>query len=218
MIRGIDLSANQGEISDAQWQSLATSGIRFAYLRCGVGNDVPDTRFAAYVAGAKAVGIVVGAYHFAYPLPDSTEHPGRDPESQCQAHFEACSGLGSNIGELPMALDAEWPVPQDWGHWGCAADQITEWLLRYLAKAKSLYGRDPIVYTYPDWAGHVGLVGLDAYRLWIASYESTPTIPAPWTSWSVWQSSGGTSFKLPNGAPCDEDQIADEATLASLLA
>jgi GH25 family lysozyme M1 (1,4-beta-N-acetylmuramidase) len=77
-IAGIDVSQAQGTISDQDWQAVANSGVRFVYLRAGVGNDAPDTNFAANLAGARAAGLLVGAYNFVYPLPTDPAHPGRD--------------------------------------------------------------------------------------------------------------------------------------------
>jgi lysozyme len=216
MIRGLDVSQVQGAIADVHWQAVAADK-RFVVLRSGVGNDASDTRFAEYVAGARAAGLVVGAYHSGYPLPPDAAHPGRDPEDQAQRHFEACGGLGSSPGDLPPALDLEWPMPTDWAKWGCSGQQITDWAARYLAKAQALYGRTPLVYTYPDFAAHAKLAGLDGYRLWLASYRRAPLAPSPWGSYVMQQVNDG-GYRLPSGAPADEDEVADDATFAELLA
>ena len=219
MILGLDISQVQGEVPDPHWQAVAVDK-RFVYCRCGVGNDASDTRFAEYVAGARAAGLAVGAYHFAYPLPSSAGHPGRDPETQAQAHYAACGGLGGAPGDLPVALDLEWPEPPAWEHWGCSAAQIVDWTVRYLAKATTLYGVAPVLYSYPYFLAALGteaLAPLAGYRLWLAAYRPFPApVPAPWAS-MVMQQTGGGTYRLPNGAPCDEDVVADEATLAALV-
>ena len=47
------------------------------------------------------------------------------------------------------------------------------------------------------------------YPLWIASYQAnSPMIPKPWTSYVLWQNSGGTA-KLPNGVNVDTDLAVD---------
>src|SRR5579864_9557685 len=101
MLRGLDVSAAQGRVD---WGCVAGMGCRFAIIKCKQGNDGIDPRFAENVAGAKAAGLLVGAYHFAYPLPKL------DPRAQARAFFEA-SSLGNRAGELPPALDLEWPAP-----------------------------------------------------------------------------------------------------------
>lgn len=220
MIVGYDISAVQGPISPSDWEAMAKAGVRFVYLRCGVGNDGPDGRWAANVAGASAAGIAVGAYHFAYPIPHC------DPALQAQSHLAACSAWGSKAGELPPALDLEWPTqvadsPRNaWPYWGCSPDQIRAWALTYLDVAAGLYGTTPLLYTYPDfWHQIAGATEprFAHYPLWLAQYANQPHPLGPWAGWTVWQQSGGGG-RLPSGAPVDVDAIADEATFTSLLA
>lgn len=55
-LKGIDVS---------QWQATTPSltGLSFLFARASIGLD-PDTKYKAHVANARAVGLVVGAYHF----------------------------------------------------------------------------------------------------------------------------------------------------------
>jgi hypothetical protein len=73
-----------------------------------------------------------------------------------------------------------------------------------------LSGTRPVVYTYPYFAHAINLPASfgQKYKLWIASYQATPAVPAPWTDWVLWQDSGGTQ-KLPNGVPVDTDKAKD---------
>jgi GH25 family lysozyme M1 (1,4-beta-N-acetylmuramidase) len=81
-----------------------------------------------------------------------------------------------------------------------------------------LWGRPLIIYTYPFFAHSVQFdVSLASARLYIASYQEVPAIPAPWTSYVIQQTSDGGG-RLPNGCPVDQNVIRDEPTLASLLA
>src|SRR5208283_4461391 len=98
--------------------------------------------------------------------------------------------------------------------WGCSAAQICQWVTEYLQAYESLSGIRPVVYTYPNFAQCIKLPTSFAqtYQLWIASYESTPTIPAPWTDWVIWQNTGGTGSNaghLPSGVPVDTDLAKD---------
>lgn len=65
MLRGIDVSENNGYID---WSAVAAAGIQFAMVRCSYGLCSKDALFAANVAGAKAAGLKVGAYHYSYAL------------------------------------------------------------------------------------------------------------------------------------------------------
>lgn len=217
MIQGIDVSVVQGKID---WTKVDPA-IRFVYAKCGEGNAHPvkDGTFDANIAGAKATGRIVGAYHFPYPLPVVAGHADRDARLQAQAHFDASEGLGAFVGELPPVADCEWPAPQDWAKWGCTADSIKSFMDDYLDEMDRLHGKPGVtaIYIYPDFAHHLGDLSRYAGRtLWLASYAPKPAVVPPWKAPDIWQSSGGGG-KLYNGRPVDTNVIADEDTLARLL-
>ena len=64
MQKGIDVSAHNGVIN---WQSVKAAGVTFAMLRMGY-STTTDKRFVEYYKGAKAAGIKVGGYWFAYAI------------------------------------------------------------------------------------------------------------------------------------------------------
>jgi lysozyme len=200
LIKGIDISSLQGTVD---FRAVAATGVQFVIVRCAVGNDGTDSMYAKNIAAAKAAGLKVGAYNFVYPLPTIPGHESRAPAAQAAAHVKAANG------EIPFC-DLEWPVQSDWSRWGCTAASIVEWVTEYLQAYEQLSGQRPIVYTYPYFANSINLPASfgQTYKLWIASYESTPTIPKPWTDWVMWQNSGGTQ-KLPNGVPVDTDYVKD---------
>jgi lysozyme len=249
MLRGLDVSSAQGVVN---WPSLAKIGLRFAFIKCSEGNrgndpifDTPgylvdhrraagtsgqDTQFQINVDGATSAGIAAGPYHFAYPLPPQVGNPIRDPRAQAKFAFDLAAGLGSIAGDLPPALDLEWPPPQDWPKWGCTAPQIRDWGLQWLDEATGLWGCKPIIYTYPDFWMHLGGGSEPAfaqYGLWSASYPpgaarwpkdgEKPTILKPWADWTFWQWTGGGA-DLPNGVHADYDVFSGgEVELTALL-
>lgn len=210
MITGIDVSSCQGTID---WAAVAASGVRFAYIKCGNGNNSADPYFRANVLGARAAGIVVGTYHVGFPLPDDPAHPKRDAVSQAQMHFKASGMLGRAAGDLPPALDLEWPVPgsREWNQYGCSPAQVRAWALAYLVECERLHGRTPVLYDgFPVYWAAIGgdkEPAFARYPLWRVDYRNPPVTPGPWSSWTLWQKSGGGG-KLPNGAPVDEDVFA----------
>lgn len=230
-IRGFDVSSIQGKID---WAAVAASGVRFVVRKCGNGNDPPDPGFDSYLLGARAVGLAVGAYHVGFPLPPDSAHPGRAAVDQARAHFEACQKLGSAAGEIPPALDLEWPVPGTpaWSKYKCTPAQVRAWALAYLEEAEQLWGRLPLLYDgFPDyWAGIDGgsEPAFAKYPLWVVNYPekykgrtppdgASPPIPAPWTNWTLWQHSGG-GLHLPSGVPVDSDVFnGDEAAFSVFL-
>ena len=63
MRKGIDVSHWQGNIN---WEKVKADGVQFAIIKAG-GSDAgfyKDSKFETNYAGAKAVGIKVGAYYF----------------------------------------------------------------------------------------------------------------------------------------------------------
>jgi hypothetical protein len=94
--------------------------------------------------------------------------------------------------------------------WGVTNSSINQWMRAYFEEYTRLdSNRRPLIYTYPYWAKAISLDSYFAqYQLWIASYQPTPAVPAPWKDWTMWQRSGGTE-KLPNGVPVDVNVVRD---------
>ncbi|MCM0760655.1 hypothetical protein M7775_19070 [Sporomusa sphaeroides DSM 2875] len=97
MIKGIDVSENNGRVN---WQAVAAAGIEFAIIRSSYGLRSKDSRFAENVAGAKAVGLKVGAYHYSYALSVA------DAIQEARNCREAIDSTGQ-LFELPVWFDME---------------------------------------------------------------------------------------------------------------
>jgi GH25 family lysozyme M1 (1,4-beta-N-acetylmuramidase) len=78
------------------------------------GNEGCDGRARANREGALAAGIYAGAYLYGFPLPTDPRHPGRSPKEQVERFWDDSRGLGTRPGELPPALDMEWPPKAEW--------------------------------------------------------------------------------------------------------
>lgn len=220
MIPLLDVGFPQGKIPLAHWRLLAAQGIQGVYIRCGDGNDAPDTSFLSLAAGAEMAGLKVGAYHVGFPLPASPFHAGREPELQALRHFRAASSVDQ---PLPPALDLEWPEPADWPKWGVSAASVRLWTLDYLRELAHLTTRTPVIYLYPDFDAHLfagasaeELAAFARYPLWLARYGvAAPGTVTPWTAPTLWQRSDG-GLRLPSGAPADEDAfLGDDAAWAT---
>lgn len=219
MIRGLDGSAAQGDIP---FESL-TSDIRFGIFKAQQGNDGFDPYFWKNVKKATDLGIVPGAYFFAYPLPHL------DPRDQAKMFFDRSRGFGSNKGELPPFIDLEWPevIARDahkgWKEWKCSPKQISNFAKELASEMTALWGVKPIIYIYDWWwecirngAPAYGFPeGADVswaaeYDLWMAHYINRwpvpgekPKVPPPFKDWRFWQFDGNGGLRLPNGADCD---------------
>lgn len=202
-IQGYDISSMQG--TNIPFAQMANNGTKFCIFRNGIGNDGSDGNYKTYVNQATSSGILCGAYNFIYPLPPQQGNPTRDPVQQAQMHWATAENQNVPV----HAIDCEWPLPTDWARWGCSASQLNDWMLTYLQEYARLLGKNPCIYTYPDWANNVHFSSdFTNYPLWIASYQSSPAIPSPWNDWVLWQASGGTDH-LPNGVPVDVDYAKD---------
>jgi GH25 family lysozyme M1 (1,4-beta-N-acetylmuramidase) len=213
-LRGIDVGSPQGDISPAHWITVALTR-RFVICRCTEGMDSVDVTFDANVTGAKGVGLPVAAYFVL--------HPWLDPVDQVTRWFDLSKHLGCAHGELPPVIDIElfhtasvMLTPKE----------VRTALLATVRAISRLWGRPCFTYTYPDFFRRYILLGatpeelaeLAETLLWYAAYTTTmPLPPAPWTKITLWQDSGGDRFKLPSGAPCDDDYfIGTQAELDTL--
>lgn len=100
MIRGLDISENNGYLGADFWQAAVDTGCKFAYIRCSWGNGHEDEYFRNNVQMAHEYGLLVGAYHYDYSLtPDITAN-----------HARKCAAIIADSGvllELPVFYDLE---------------------------------------------------------------------------------------------------------------
>ena len=214
-VPAIDVSAIQAAID---WPSVAATGVQVVFVEIGIGNDGANEARAAQVAGARAMGLRVIPYCFAYPLPSEVSHPGRDPVAQVALWLAAATDLELDPSES-FFVDLEWPREQDWTTWGDSASFVRGWALAALAELERRTGVIPGVYGSPSFLDAIGCPGepaLARYPLWVADWDvPAPTVPGPWTSYLAWQYSStgvvvGISeavdlswFRDPRNAPTD---------------
>lgn len=237
MIAGIDVHAGYSHID---YRAVAAAGYRFVYAKCAEGNEArkDDLTWRRNVTEAAENGLAVGVYSVPWMLPYGDDKPaGRHPVEQAERFFARCKGFGSEAGTLPPAVDIEWPPPELWAKWGCTAPQISAWLEEHCKAVERLWGRVPLIYSYPAWwrelARGADVSWASRYPLWWANYgwpgEGTPpdgwTPPSwhwqsTWTEWAICQHSAqGSSVMVPGvpACPVDRNVIRDEQTLQRLL-
>ncbi|GAF06834.1 glycosyl hydrolase [Paenibacillus pini JCM 16418] len=97
--QGIDVSHWQGTID---WKKVAAAGISFVFIKA-TQNSI-DNNFLDYVKGAKAAGLLVGAYHY---VDDSVINAdlARAAAQTFYKAIQAAGGVGTF--DLPPVMDYE---------------------------------------------------------------------------------------------------------------
>jgi lysozyme len=205
---GIDVSYHQGMID---WQQVAASGRRFAFVRATAGTLTADTAYWTNLSGARVAGVAVGSYHYANP--DTALNDASNEATWFLRNASVASG------DLIPVLDLE--VSN-----GLDPASLTAWAQTWLAQVWATTGVRPIIYTNPyfwsssmadtDWFARNGYP-----VLWIANWTtaSQPTVPAGgWggSSWTFWQhSSFGTVPGISDAV--DLDRFNGSSLPASLF-
>ena len=155
-MKGIDVSVHNGDID---WNKVKADGIDFALLRAGFGrlSKQKDEKFEQNYAGAKAVGLPVGAYWYSYAItPD---------EAKIEA--EVCvSILAGKQFEFPVFFDQEEKAVLDTGKANCSAmvhafcevlEKAGYWVGLYTSRSVlGTHIEDDIKTRYALWAAEWG--------------------------------------------------------------
>jgi len=176
---GIDVSHWQGTID---WGRVAAAGKRYAFIKASEDIDFVDWKYQTNRAQAKAVGLLVGAYHFARP----ERIPG-DAAAEAD-HFLDTARMTS--GELLPVLDLEVTG-------GLSPSELQRWAAEFLDRVYQRTGVRGIIYTSPSFwrnaLGNTSWFSSNGYRvLWVAHWTtaSAPSLPAGgWggNGWTFWQ-------------------------------
>jgi lysozyme len=164
-IRGIDVSHHQGEI---QWNFVKRSDTQFAYIKATEGVDFKDDKFHDNWAGAAAVGMPRGAYHF-FTL-------GTPGQLQA-ANFIATVPVVSEA--LPPAIDLEFSGYNKSRR--PSSQEFQRELSAFWDEVLVRYRRTPIIYTTADFQKQY-LTKMPVERLWIREVITKPREP-----WMFWQ-------------------------------
>lgn len=183
--QGVDIAHYQGDID---FKKVAADGITFVIAKAT--QNGMDKKFLQNIRGARAAGLLTGAYHF---LDNSVMTVAGAKEAA--AKFAAAITKAGGV-DLPPVLDYESKAP------GLSAASATLIARAFLEEIERLTGQRGMLYTYPAFIGNFS--GLQAWPLWIARYSASkvPVSDAGWTSWEIWQYHGGVAGEggtLPNG-------------------
>ena len=192
----IDLSKYQGQRID--FAAVAACGVRAAICKATEGGAYVDQDFAANVAGVRAAGLLVGAYHFGH---------GAEPEVQAQHFLAAAQAAG--VGFLVL----DWET-NDMPAWSAAS--FVHYVHSTTRRWPMLYGGLAFLQAQAPKIGPAS--PLLNCALWEAAYRDTAPPPPPeWAGrgWTFWQSSDKGKI---DGIPGDVDVSLFNGDLAELQA
>jgi lysozyme len=143
--KGVDVSYWQGTIN---WTTVKNGGINFTIIRAGHGDSTDtgltstgvDTKFASNWAGAKAAGIVRGAYWFVIP----SASPSLSGHATALAQ-KFVNTVMPKQGDLPLAIDFESNAN------GLTKAQMNTWMQACVAEITRLTHRLPLIYCSPSF-------------------------------------------------------------------
>jgi GH25 family lysozyme M1 (1,4-beta-N-acetylmuramidase) len=171
---GVDISHHQSGRLDLK--AATSAGVRWMYVKATEGTTFKDRLHRKRVRQARAVGLPVGAYHFARP-------DGRDAVAEARFFL---ANIDLRAGDMVPMLDLE-----DIGD--LTLPQLTEWTGAWVRtvdqelRRRKLAGR-PVIYTHFNLTKGFGCL------LWVARYSDDfrdPVIPRPWLRAAIWQHSNG---------------------------
>lgn len=180
-VPGIDVSHWDAGID---WPKVRATGQRFVFAKATEGINYKDDTFKDNWFGAKAAGLLRGAYHFFRCNVDAKKQAD---------YFIDFVKAAKDDGELPPVLDLE---TND----GMTKEKIVVAAKVWLDRVEAAFGKKPIIYSGqyflqdylvqpgggpPPWAKE--------YPLWLAQYPNQfvegakPFLPRGWFNWSFWQ-------------------------------
>lgn len=201
---GTDVSGHQ---TNVDWVATTNGGVSFAWTKATEGTSFTNSFFTSQEAGARAVGIYVGAYHFARPSVNTNLTGAFSAQSEAATFWSVAGNYVKNAdGYLAPMLDWEDPNATNGykGITGFTTAYLSAWVNEW-CNSVSNYAQlngvtlRPIVYTGTWYSNPAnGYPGLNStvtnWPAWIAYYPNTPDAqfgapPSayPWPTWTVWQ-------------------------------
>lgn len=178
-IPGIDVSHHQGEID---WQQVAASGVRFAFIRVGYrtygdGTIHADSYAQANYQGAKDAGIKVGVYFF----------------SQATNALEAMEEAGWTMDaiaqwELDLPVVYDWEIPaEDARTKDVSAGQLTAYTRVFNRILERGGYRTMLYFNRHHAAERLYLHRLTDVPCWFAMYSQEMSYPYEFAIWQYSQ-------------------------------
>lgn len=159
MAEGIDVYTAYQTVTS--WSAVRNAGKTFAYIKV---SDGTKTRAdGGYAAGAKAAGVLAGAYHYAQP---------GDAVAQANLLVDRAVAIGAT--DLAPALDLESPFTTNATAVNFAQAFLTQ--VKNRGHVPCIYGSNSMLaYVLPK-------LNVPGLKIWVARYGANPTV-----GYDIWQ-------------------------------
>lgn len=195
---GTDVSGYQPVIS---WPFAKNAGVTYGWAKATEGTTYTNPEYLEQQAGARAVGIYIGSYHFARPSKNPNITGPNSAEAEAQFFWSVASNYVKAGGffMVPMLDWEDVNMSNQLSTATCSA-WVNQWCnsVSNYAFANGVSGVKPVVYTgawYSTPSGtYSGLsTAVTNWPGWIAAYTSNfpqsggPPSSYPWPTWTFWQ-------------------------------
>ena len=175
-VHGVDLSRWQ---SGVDWRLARGAGVNFAFVKATEGGDVFDPLFPSHWTHSAEAGVKRGAYHLYYHC-----RPAAEQARWFIAH------VPRDALALPPVLDMEWTPTSPTCRTRPSSAEVRASARVFLNAVSAHYGRQPILYTTPDFFHDNDLGRLGGVTFWLRSVAALPRETYPGQGWTFWQYSG----------------------------
>jgi GH25 family lysozyme M1 (1,4-beta-N-acetylmuramidase) len=192
--------------TNLDWAQLKAEGVEFAYVEDTSGTTSTNPIFKQQYQGARGVGMLVGATHFALPNTSS---------GTTQADYFLADGgtWTANDGVLPPVLDIEWNPFGSAACYGISQSAMVNWISQFVTEVHAKTTRWPVIYTATAWWAECtgNLRGFSADDpLWTTQSSSgSATLPYDWTTLTFVSVPDDALHAYYDGTPADLTKFAD---------
>lgn len=169
--KGIDVSHWNGNID---WKKVKESGVDFAIIRCGYGDDVDyqdDDYWVKNIEACEKYDIPYGVYIYSYAVSDE------NVESEIQ-HVLRCLKEVNASPDYPVYYDLEDKVVAE-----CGKENIIKWAMTF-CKAIEKAGYTAGIYANLNWwNNYLNDDSLDKYEKWVAQWNDECTYTDLYSMW-----------------------------------
>ncbi|HEY4018058.1 MAG TPA: GH25 family lysozyme [Pseudonocardiaceae bacterium] len=192
--------------TNLDWAKLKAEGVEFAYVEDTSGTISNNPLFKAQYQGARGVGMLVGAVHFA--LPDTSS-------GTVQADYFVANGGAwtANDGILPPVVDLEWNPFGSAACYGLSQAAMVNWISQFVTEVHTRTTRWPVIYTAASWwtecTGNLrGFAANDP--LWTTqSSAGSSALPYNWTTLTFLSQPTDALHAYYNGTLAELTKFAD---------